>query len=173
MIDGKTIVISLLLALFFCGCRSVDTTAIRHQELVEAPKVFKIPSYKNIPPIEIIYDSNPELSDVLESYLEEYSATLVIAANYDKIKDNRFIKMEVLADTIQVLRSDLLEHTLVVAITPSPICDDAGNIYSCSPRYFRITTETPAEIEQDYDNLIQKLLSNNEFFDTLKSIVQN
>ncbi|MBR7128520.1 MAG: hypothetical protein IKD09_08020 [Lentisphaeria bacterium] len=163
--------ITLIFLFAVSGCKSLSEQ-IRSDAIAQAEPSYEVPTYFNLPPIEIIYDSNPDLSEMLEDYLEENSATLVIAANYDKIKDSRFIKLEILADTVQVLKSDLLEHVLVVAITPSPIQDEAGNIYACSPRYFRISTETTVEYEQDYDNLIKKLLANQDFYNTLQSIVQ-
>ena len=172
MIKFCKIVIWGVALLCLCGC-AIDVGKIRAEAIVnQTAPALEIPSYAEIAPIEIIYDNNPDISTVLEDYLEENSATLVIAANYEKIKTNRFIKIEVLAYTIQVLKNDWLEHVMIVAVTPSPIYDEAGNVYACSPRYFRVSSETSAEFEHDHDSLITKLLANEEFYNTLKSIVQ-
>ena len=168
----KIVILSVsLISLWGCAkvAEPIETQAVITPEV--APPVIEIPSYSNIAPIEVIYDNNPDVSAVLEDYLEENSATLVIAANYEKIKKNRFVKLEVLAYTVQVLRADLIEHVIVVSVAPSPIYDAAGNVYVCSPRYFRVSSETTAEIDQDYDNLIIKLLANEDFYNTLQSIV--
>lgn len=171
MVKSIRKILYLILLLNLSACRNLDNS-IRHDEIANALKSYEIPSYLNLPPIEVIYDSNPDLSEVLEDYLSAHSATLVIAANYDKIKENRFIKLEILADTMQCKTPDSLEHVMVVSITPSPIYDEAGNIYVYSPRYFKISTETTIESEEDYDNLIQKLLANSDFYNTLASLVQ-
>jgi hypothetical protein len=165
-------ILSIMLICAF-GCANMAEPIVTEEVIVtEIAPFIKIPNYSSVAPIEVIYDNNPDISAILEDYLEEHSATLVIAANYEKIKKDRFVKLEVLAYTVQVLKTDLFEHVMVVSVTPSPIYDASGNVYACVPRYFRVSSETTAEYDQDYDNLIMKLLANEDFYNTLKSIVE-
>jgi hypothetical protein len=68
MVKSIRKILYLILLLNLSACRNLDNS-IRHDEIANALKSYEIPSYLNLPPIEVIYDSNPDLSEVLEDYL--------------------------------------------------------------------------------------------------------